>query len=266
MNQTILSFFRLPFTSAGWHGTQASPLHLKDFAPAGDAGEMEVCQNVVKRETRAFRTRLVVVRKDSLMNKLFSLFLLTVLIPSFLFVWGEGGIQSHAFGQSITDAMIEPGDSIGSMVVTTGVEHAPPLGAFCSSSPEGEGSYILDCRAPALASLGIGNIFLYSDEDIGDLEWSDLVWKLSIDGHEVNLESFGTVDYVLPGISQNPSPVRAIFQQGKAWNVILTDLTPGHHTLWVVAESKMGTYTWFVSLDIEPAIKYNFLYTHKRTA
>lgn len=226
---------------------------------------MEVCQNVVKCEARAFRTRIV-IRKDNLMNTLFRLFVLTVLIPSFFFVWSEGRAQPQSFEPSTADGMIEPGDQIGTMVVTTGVEHAPPLGAFCSSSREGAGSYILDCRAPALASLGIGNIFLYSDEDIGDLAWSDLVWKLSIDGHDVNLESFGTVDYVLPAISQNPSPVRAIFQQGKAWDVILTDLKPGHHTLWLVAESKMGTYAWFVSLDIEPAIKYNFLYTQKRTA
>lgn len=200
------------------------------------------------------------------MNKLFRLFILTALIPSFLFACGGNGIPSQSVEQSTTDAMIEPGDLIGNIVVSTGADEAPPLWAFCSHEPEGKASYILECRAPALASLGIGNIFSHVDEEITDLEWSDLVWELSIDGQEVDLGSFGTFEYVMPGMSKSPAPVRTIFQQGTAWNIVLTDLQPGHHTLWLVAKYKSETYTWFVSLDIEPALKYNFLYTTERTA
>jgi hypothetical protein len=99
--------------------------------------------------------------------------------------------------------MLEPGDQIGSMVVTTGANDAPPLWAFCSKSLEGKGSYILDCRAPVLASLGVGNIFLYADEAITNLDWSELVWELSIDGQKVDLESFGTFEYVVPSMKKN---------------------------------------------------------------
>ncbi len=164
---------------------------------------------------------------------------------------------SLAVGQQTQAAMLKPGDSINGTRLTTGADDAPPLWAFCSNSPEGKGSYILDCRAPALASLGIGNIFLYADEAIMDLDWSDLVWELSIDAQEVNLESFGTFDYVVPSLSKNPSPVREIFKRGKAWNIVLKDLKPGHHTLWFVAQSKMGSYTWFVNLEIEPVDETN---------
>ena len=191
------------------------------------------------------------------MKKLFRFFMLAALIPPFLFACGADGLHWQSLKQSATHARIEPGDTIDSMVVTTGADDAPPLWAFCSNSPEGKGSYILDCRTPALASLGIGNIFLYADEAIRNLNWSDLVWELSIDAQEVNLESFGTFDYIVPSMSKTPSSVREIFKRGTAWNIVLTDLKPGHHTLWFVAQSKIGSYTWFVNLEIEPVDETN---------
>ena len=159
----------------------------------------------------------------------------------------------RAAGQPLSAAMVGSGDTVNGMGLTTGIADAPPLWAFCSNSPEGKGSYILDCRAPVLASLSIGNIFLYADEAITNLDWSDLVWELSIDAQEVDLESFGTFDYVVPSMSKNPSSVREIFKRGTAWNIVLTDLEPGHHTLWFVAQSETDSYTWFVNLMIEGA-------------
>ena len=186
------------------------------------------------------------------MNKLFRFFVLLVLIPLFLFAYGADRLQWPLLAQSPTDRMIGPGDKIDNMILTTGADEAPPLWAFCSRSAEGEGRHILDCRTPVLASLGIGNIFLDTDEAIANLDWADLNWKLSIDGQEVDLESFGTVDYVMPRISKKPSPVREIFKQGTAWDIVLTDLKPGHHTLWFVAQSDNERHTWFVNLEIEP--------------
>ena len=180
--------------------------------------------------------------------------MLTALIPPILSACGKAGIHQQSFEQSATDATIEPGDMIGSMVVTIGAEDAPPLWAFCSQSVEGTGSYMLDCRAPALASLGIGNIFLYVDRP---MDWSDLVWELSIDGQQVDLKSFGTFDYVVPIMIKKPSPVRESFGRVTAWNIVLKALEPGHHTLWFVAQSKMATHTWFVSLDIEAVDETN---------
>ena len=148
------------------------------------------------------------------------------------------------------------GDKIDGMTLSKGAGDARPLGAFCSNSPEGKGSYTLKCRAPALASLDVGDIFFYTGEAITSWDWSDLVWELSIDGQEVDLESFGTFDSVVPSMSKT-SPVREIFKRGTAWNILLTDLEPGHHTLWFVAQSKIESYTWFVSLEIEPADEAN---------
>jgi hypothetical protein len=196
-------------------------------------------------------------QKGNLMNKLFRFFMLAALIPPFLLACSEDRIQRQSFKLSTTQAMIEPGDTIDNMVVTTGADDAPPLWAFCSKSLEGKGSYILDCRVPALASLGIGNIFLYADQAITNLDWSDLGWELSIDGQEVDLESFGTFDYVVPTMSKSPSSVREIFKRGTTWNIVLTNLQPGHHTLWFVAQSKIGSYTWFVDLEIEPVDETN---------
>lgn len=161
--------------------------------------------------------------------------------------------QSSAQMAAAHVSMLNAGDKIDGMTLTKGAADVPPLWAFCSNSPEGEGSYILDCRAPVLASLGIGNIFLYADEAITNLDWSDLVWQLSIDAQEVDLESFGTFDYVVPSMSTNPSPVREIFKQSTAWNIVLTDLEPGHHILWFVAQSETDSYTWFVNLMIKGA-------------
>ena len=164
-------------------------------------------------------------------------------------------LQSDAAAHS---PMVTVGDEIEGMTLTTGAADAPPLEAFCSNSPECKGSYILDCRTPALASLGIGNIFLYADDAIRNLNWSEFVWELSIDGQEVDLESFGTLDYVVPNMSKNASLVREFYQdcrRGTAWNIILTDLRPGHHTLWFAAQSETESYTWFVNLVIEGEVR-----------
>ena len=140
------------------------------------------------------------------------------------------------------------------MTLSKGADDAHSLWAFCFNSPEGEGSYMLDCRVPAQASPRIGNLLLYANEAFPNLDWSDLVWELSIDGQAVDLAPFETFDYVVPSMSKIlSSPVLETFKRSTGWNILLTDLKPGHHTMWVVAESKIESYTWFVNLEIEPA-------------
>jgi hypothetical protein len=137
------------------------------------------------------------------MNKLLQIFMLAAFCTLFSFACSQQGLHWSFIHPISVPPMLEPGDQIGSMVVTTGANDAPPLWAFCSKSLEGKGSYILDCRAPVLASLGVGNIFLYADEAITNLDWSELVWELSIDGQKVDLESFGTFEYVVPSMKKN---------------------------------------------------------------
>lgn len=155
-------------------------------------------------------------------------------------------------------SLLSLGDRINGMTLSKGTADAHSLWAFCFNAPEGKGSYMLDCRVPALASPRIGNLLLYANEAISSQDWSDLVWELSIDGQVVNLEPFETFDYVVPGVSKIlSSPVPETFKRGTGWNIVLTDLEPGHHTLWLVAQSKVESYTWFVDLEIEPAEETN---------
>ncbi|MDQ2690527.1 MAG: hypothetical protein M3Y68_00685 [Chloroflexota bacterium] len=186
------------------------------------------------------------------MNKLFSLFALTVLIPSFLFVWSEGGIKSGSIEQSTTDAMVQPGDLIGTMVVSTGAENAVPLWEFCSPPQHTANSTISECRVPAIPRLAIGHIVMPGDDALARLDWSEINWQLTIDGLPVDLKRFGSYDFVLPARSHDPSPVREVFVEFTAWDIVLTDLEPGQHTLSFMAESKMGNHLWLVNLEIEP--------------
>lgn len=155
-------------------------------------------------------------------------------------------------------SILSLGDRVNGMTLSKGPGDAHSLWAFCLNSPEGEGSYILDCRVPALASPRMGNLLLYANEAMPNLSWSDLVWDLSIDGQAVDLEPFETVDHVWPGMGKIlSSPVSETFKQSTGWNIVLTDLKPGQHTLWLVAQNSTGSdsYTWFVSLDIEQGMK-----------
>jgi len=163
---------------------------------------------------------------------------------------------SQLAGKPVTPhtSTLSLGDRVNDMTLSKGVDHARSLWSFCFNTPEGEGSYMLDCRVPAKDSLRMGNIPLSANEVMPNPAWSELVWELSIDGQAVNLEPFETFDYVMPGMSEIlASPVLETFKRDTGWNIVLTDLQPGQHTLWLVAQNKTGddSYTWFVNLEIE---------------
>ena len=155
-------------------------------------------------------------------------------------------------GQPGGGAMFRPGDNLGGMNLTTGAADAPPLWAFCSSPQENTHIRTLQCRVPVLPTLAIGHVFLLADEAFARLDWSELIWELSIDDQAVDLESFGTFEYVMPGMTKSPSPVREVFKKATAWNVVMTNLNPGEHTLYFKAHSETDSYLWLVNLTIEP--------------
>jgi hypothetical protein len=157
----------------------------------------------------------------------------------------------QAAGQPLNAAMVGAGDTVNGMGLTTGIADAPPLWGFCSSSHAGSHIKTFNCRAPVMPTLAVGHIFLFADEVLANLDWSELVWELSIDDQAVDLESFGTFDYVMPTIATNPSPVREVFIKATAWNIVLTNLNPGEHTLRFLAQNDTESYTWFVNLVIE---------------
>lgn len=159
----------------------------------------------------------------------------------------------QAAGQPLSAAMFRPGDTIDGMSLGTGAADAPPLWAFCSGSQESNHIKTFNCRAPMLPTLAIGNIFILADGALANLDWSELVWELSIDDQAVDLESFGTFEYLMPTMPQSRSSIREVFKKFTAWNVVLTNLNPGEHTLRFLAQSETDSYTWFVNLVIESA-------------
>ena len=182
------------------------------------------------------------------MNKLFRIFMLAALGPLFSFACGQQGLHSPP-----VLPMLEPGDQIEGMIVTTGADDAPPLWAYCSASEENTHIRNIHCRAPVSQTLAIGHLFLLADQALWNQGGPELVWELAIDNHVVDLESFGTFDYLMPVMPASPSPVREVFARVMDWDVVMTHLNPGEHTLHFRAQNDAAQYHWMVHLIIEPA-------------
>lgn len=157
----------------------------------------------------------------------------------------------QAAGQPLSLAMSRPGDTIDGMVLTTGAADAPPIWAFCSPGQHSGNTTTSDCNVPVLPSLGIGHLFMVSDDTLSDLDWSELTWQLSLDDQPVDLEAFGTFEYVMPVMSKGHSTVGEVFKKFTAWDVVLTNLTPGDHTIHGLAQMGTESYNWVIQLTIE---------------
>jgi hypothetical protein len=154
-------------------------------------------------------------------------------------------------GQSLSTAMLKPGDTIDGISVTTGAKDAIPVWAFCSPAQYAGDTTTADCSVPLVPRLAVGHILMPGDDSLARLNWSEIIWELSIDDQPIDLKSFGTYDFVLPAMSHDPSPVREVFVKFTAWDVVLTNLKAGEHTLQ--GSAQMGTYgyTWMIHLTIE---------------
>jgi hypothetical protein len=148
-------------------------------------------------------------------------------------------------------AMFRPGDTIDGMSLTTGAKDAAPLWAFCSPAQYVGNTTIADCTVPLLSRLAIGHILMPGDDALARLDWSEINWELTIDGQPVDLKSFGSYNFVLPAMSHDPSPVREVFVQFTAWDVVLTDLSPGEHTIQGMAQMGSDNHNWVIHLSIE---------------
>ena len=167
-------------------------------------------------------------------------------------------IACQPVGQSMVTSMLEPGDQIDGMILATGAADAPPLWAFCSPALENEGVATMDCLVPPLPKLAIGHSFGLADQALQTLDWSDFTWELSIDDQTIDLKTFGTYDYVMPSMPRNHSHIREVFRKFTAWDVVLTNLKSGEHTLRGLAHSETDTYTWIVNLMIEAPYGFDF--------
>ena len=102
-----------------------------------------------------------------------------------------------------------------------------------------------------MQSLAIGHILLPGDDTVDRWDWSEIHWQLTIDGQPLDLDSFGTYEFVLPSMSKNASPVREIFVTFTAWDVMLTNLSPGKHTIHGSAQAGAESHDWIIYLTIE---------------
>lgn len=157
----------------------------------------------------------------------------------------------QASGQPLSAAMSEPKETINGMRLTTGAVDAAPLWAYCSPSQENTHIRTFHCQAPVWQTLAIGHLFLLADHALVNRGGAELVWELSIDDHVVDLESFGTFDYVMPAMPASPSPIREVFARVTDWNLVMTNLNPGEHTLHFRAQNDTAQYHWLVNLVIE---------------
>lgn len=173
-------------------------------------------------------------------------------LPRIFFVgllWLLTACQSA--GQPLSTAMLKPGDTIDNMGLTTGGRDAVPLWAFCSPVQHLGNTTTSVCSVPLIPRLAIGHISMPRDAALYRLDWSEIHWELSIDGQPIDLLSFGTYDFVLPAMSQNASPVREVFVKYQAWDVVLTNLSPGEHTIQSSAQVGAESHDWVTHLTIE---------------
>src|SRR5215207_6315235 len=92
--------------------------------------------------------------------------------------------------------LINPGDKIGSMTVTTG-QGSADIFSFCDPFAE-PGVEIRECTIPLVPSLGIGWGNLADSADQQESESQAQTWELSLDSYPVNLPALGTVDSNIP--------------------------------------------------------------------
>lgn len=154
-------------------------------------------------------------------------------------------------GQSPSALVAEPMEEIQGVTLATGAADAAPLWAFCSAAPENTHIRTFNCSVPAWQTIAVGNLFLLTDAALLNGNGADLVWDLAIDDYVVDLDSFGTFDYVMPAMAASPSRVREVFTRVTDWNLVMTNLNPGEHTLTFRAQNETDTYLWLVNLVIE---------------
>lgn len=159
--------------------------------------------------------------------------------------------QSSANIASAHVSMLNLGDEIDGMTLTTDAADVPPLWAFCSSEVSNHVT-TANCRIPQkMSSLAIGHVFFANDSAFQTTDWSELECHLYLDDKLIDLDDFGTFDYVVPTMSPNPSPVKEVFMKFTAWDVVLTNLQPGVHTIEGRVRTDAEEYRWIVNLVIE---------------
>ena len=197
------------------------------------------------------------------MNMLSRFLVVAMIIPPYLFSCTQKGIESNTwgnyftypfgwntYGYSYTYPMLEPGDEIVDMVITTGAEDAFPLWSICGPQKVNGHTIKADCGELShdnlLIGYTLGTMELF-DPPIG---WEELNWEMSVDGHPIDLPAFGVYDFVQ--IFHPSHSGREIFKVSRVWDVVLVNPAPGMHRIHGQAQTPDGgeTYTWLVNFTV----------------
>lgn len=146
------------------------------------------------------------------MNKFFRLLLVAAFLPSLLASCSEAGTELQTAGRPMAYTVLKPGEKIGDMVITSDVKRAFPLWSFCLPIRESDHLITIGCSEVSFDTLAIGHTFGVMDLVPAHVQWEELNWRLAVDGWAVDLEAFGTYDFVHPDLTSNSSPVREVFR------------------------------------------------------
>jgi hypothetical protein len=107
------------------------------------------------------------------------------------------------------------------------------------------------CSVPTTSNLPIGQVFMLADYGLNSLNRSEITWDMAVDDQPLDLGAFGTIRYVIPDMPSSPSSIKEVFRIVEAWDVVLTDLSPGEHIVTGHALYGTNIYTWVLHVSIQ---------------
>jgi hypothetical protein len=157
-----------------------------------------------------------------------------LVIPGVLYAQGAG---------------LKPGDSVGTMSLRSGGAEHGIWAEYCAPM-FGIPPIVEECSVPALPELGIGPGCFFADEALREAAWPLHLWELYLDGQQINLDPFGTLDLSFP-MTRLPGrdPDEAVVVHLRTWDVVLVNPTVGEHVLRVVARFNEQMNNGFVAFQ-----------------
>lgn len=135
---------------------------------------------------------------------------------------------------------VKPGGKIGAITLLSLPEQKADaeIFAFCRPDIQKPGRYTRNCAVPHTRLLFVG----YGDFETSKIKlntvWRKIDWTMYLDGHRVELASFGTQDRVL--LAYPPAGGKTAYL--RLWRVTAKGVPPGKHMLrYVSSRSGFGT-------------------------
>ncbi len=162
--------------------------------------------------------------------KRYASFALVALIANILLSCANPAVTSTAPpATSISSSPIQPGNTIGQMVIEIAKDETGEPSIFNSCPPiitESDPAVIVrTCSVPQMSYVFIGYGEYASTSEELDSIWNNETWELYFDGIAVDLTAFGYFDDAWQG------------NQLRQWKIAVENLTPGEHRLrYVIAK------------------------------